>query len=176
MNNNSLAKVILNWTDKQMEEILNQSKAGLERLYNAKERLEFIISKLSDNAENAEELKLEEELNSFRQRFIEAMDDDGSICFHPYHAYRLRLCSQRGSDYDSPLGFRHSYRHRLPCSPLSCHRHSHCPLSNIPPCLQLLSAPQISHLAASEVAKQFIITHKFHLFGFYLKALGSCFF
>ena len=58
------------------DEILNQSKAGLERLYNAKERLEFIISKLSDDAENAEELKLEEELNSFRQRFIEAMDDD----------------------------------------------------------------------------------------------------
>lgn len=53
------------------DEILNQSKAGLERLYNAKERLEFIISKLSDDAENAEELKLEEELNSFRQRFIE---------------------------------------------------------------------------------------------------------
>ena len=58
------------------DEILNQSKAGLERLYNAKERLEFIISKLSNDAENAEELKLEEELNSFRQRFIEAMDDD----------------------------------------------------------------------------------------------------
>lgn len=58
------------------DEILNQSKAGLERLYNAKERLEFIISKLSDNAENAEELKLEEELNSFRERFIDAMDDD----------------------------------------------------------------------------------------------------
>ena len=58
------------------DEILNQSKAGLERLYNAKERVEFIISKLNDNAENADELKLEEELNSFRQRFIEAMDDD----------------------------------------------------------------------------------------------------
>lgn len=58
------------------DEILNQSKAGLERLYNAKERLEFIISKLSNGAENAEELKLEEELSSFRQRFIEAMDDD----------------------------------------------------------------------------------------------------
>lgn len=58
------------------DEILNQSKAGLERLYNAKERLEFIISKLNNDAENAEELKLEEELSSFRQRFIEAMDDD----------------------------------------------------------------------------------------------------
>ena len=58
------------------DEILNQSKAGLDRLYNAKERVEFIISKLNDNAENADELKLEEELNSFRQRFIEAMDDD----------------------------------------------------------------------------------------------------
>lgn len=58
------------------DEILNQSKAGLERLYNAKQRVEFIISKLSDDAENAEELKLEEELNSFRQKFIAAMDDD----------------------------------------------------------------------------------------------------
>lgn len=58
------------------DEILNQSKAGLERLYNAKERLEFIISKLSDDSENTEEAKLEEELSSFRQRFIEAMDDD----------------------------------------------------------------------------------------------------
>jgi len=58
------------------DEILNQSKAGLERLYNAKERLEFIISKLNNDAKNAEELKLEEELSSFRQRFIEAMDDD----------------------------------------------------------------------------------------------------
>lgn len=58
------------------DEILNQAKAGLERLYNAKERLEFIISKLSDNAENSEELKLEEELSGFRQKFIDAMDDD----------------------------------------------------------------------------------------------------
>ena len=58
------------------DEILNQSKAGLERLYNAKERLEFIISKLSDDVENSEELKLEEELSSFRKRFIDAMDDD----------------------------------------------------------------------------------------------------
>lgn len=58
------------------DEILSQSKAGLERLYNAKERLEFIISKLNNDAENTEELKLEEELSSFRQRFIEAMDDD----------------------------------------------------------------------------------------------------
>ncbi|MEG0664756.1 MAG: DALR domain-containing protein, partial [Clostridia bacterium] len=58
------------------EEMLNQAKAGLERLYNAKERLEFIISKLSDNAENSEELKLEEELSLFRKRFIDAMDDD----------------------------------------------------------------------------------------------------
>ena len=38
------------------DEILNQAKAGLERLYNAKERLEFIISKLSDNAENSEKV------------------------------------------------------------------------------------------------------------------------
>ena len=58
------------------DEILNQSKAGLERLYNAKERLEFIISKLSEENENAEEVKLEEELALYRQKFINAMDDD----------------------------------------------------------------------------------------------------
>ena len=58
------------------DEILNQSKAGLERLYNAKERLEFIISKLSDDSENTVELRLEQELNAFRKRFIDAMDDD----------------------------------------------------------------------------------------------------
>ena len=58
------------------DEILNQSKAGLERLYNAKERAQFIINNLQDSKMTEEEAKLQEELAGFRQKFIDAMDDD----------------------------------------------------------------------------------------------------
>ena len=58
------------------DEILNQSKAGLERLYNAKEKAEFTINNLEDSKMTEEEAKLQEELASFRQKFIDAMDDD----------------------------------------------------------------------------------------------------
>ena len=58
------------------DEILNQSKAGLERLYNAKERAEFIISNLGDTKMTEDEAKLQDELAGFRQKFIDAMDDD----------------------------------------------------------------------------------------------------
>ena len=58
------------------DEILNQSKAGLERLYNAKEKAEFTINNLEDTKMTEEEMKLQEELAGFRQKFIDAMDDD----------------------------------------------------------------------------------------------------
>lgn len=58
------------------DEILNQSKAGLERLYNAKEKAEFTINNLEDSKMTEEETKLQDELASFRQKFIDAMDDD----------------------------------------------------------------------------------------------------
>ena len=58
------------------DEILNQSKAGLERLYNAKEKAEFTINNLEDSKMTEEEAKLQEELAGFRQKFIDAMDDD----------------------------------------------------------------------------------------------------
>ena len=58
------------------DEILNQSKAGLERLYNAKEKAEFTINNLEDSKMTEEEAKLQDELASFRQKFIDAMDDD----------------------------------------------------------------------------------------------------
>lgn len=58
------------------DEMLSQSKSGLERLYNTKEKLEFTLSnlKVTDIKEN--EKSLSEELNSFREKFIAAMDDD----------------------------------------------------------------------------------------------------
>ena len=58
------------------DEILNQSKAGLERLYNAKEKALFTMNNLEDSKMTEEEAKLQEELAGFRQKFIDAMDDD----------------------------------------------------------------------------------------------------
>ena len=57
------------------DELLRQAGSGLERLYNTKEKLEFTLGHLEgdvkeDEAENVKEL------NSFREKFIEAMDDD----------------------------------------------------------------------------------------------------
>ena len=58
------------------DELLSQSKAGLERLYNAKERAEFIISNLQESSITEDEKSLVEELNSYRTKFINAMEDD----------------------------------------------------------------------------------------------------
>lgn len=58
------------------DELLFQSKAGLERLYNAKERAEFIISNLEESSITEDEKSLVEELNSYRNKFVNAMEDD----------------------------------------------------------------------------------------------------
>ena len=56
--------------------ILDQAKAGLERLTNARDNAEFIMSKLEDTKMSSEETGLVDELNSYKTKFIEAMDDD----------------------------------------------------------------------------------------------------
>ncbi|MEG0250677.1 MAG: cysteine--tRNA ligase [Peptostreptococcus sp.] len=56
--------------------ILDQSKAGLERLTNARDRAEFILGKLEESKLNDSEKELVNQLNSYRDKFIEAMDDD----------------------------------------------------------------------------------------------------
>lgn len=58
------------------DEMLNQAKAGLERLYNAKEKLEFTISNLSESSIKDEEKELIGELESYKIKFINAMEDD----------------------------------------------------------------------------------------------------
>lgn len=58
------------------DEMLNQAKAGLERLYNTKEKLEFTLSNLTESSLTEKEIELVKELDNFRQRFIDAMDDD----------------------------------------------------------------------------------------------------
>lgn len=58
------------------DEMLNQAKAGLERLYNTKEKLEFTLSNLKESTLTEKEVELVKELDNFRQKFIDAMDDD----------------------------------------------------------------------------------------------------
>lgn len=57
------------------DEMLKQAGAGLERLYNAKSNLEFLKEKLDGSMTN-EEKTFVEELNTFKTRFIDSMDDD----------------------------------------------------------------------------------------------------
>lgn len=58
------------------DEMLTQAKAGLERIYNAKEKLEFTISNLQEsNITDAEEA-LVSELDAYKTKFINAMEDD----------------------------------------------------------------------------------------------------
>ncbi|WP_195238538.1 cysteine--tRNA ligase [Romboutsia sp. 1001285H_161024_C4] len=58
------------------DEMLAQAKAGLERLYNAKEKLEFTIENLKEGSLTEGEKDLVSELNSYRYKFINAMEDD----------------------------------------------------------------------------------------------------
>lgn len=57
-------------------EMLMQAKAGMERLYNTREKLEFTINSAEVENMSTEESNMIEELNSFRSRFVESMEDD----------------------------------------------------------------------------------------------------
>lgn len=58
------------------EESLKMNKASLERLYSAKENLEFLISKKEDGDISKEETDKISDLAKYRDKFILAMDDD----------------------------------------------------------------------------------------------------
>lgn len=58
------------------DELLGQAKAGLERLYNVKENLEFMIGNSEDEALRGAEKEIVEAINSYKDKFIAAMDDD----------------------------------------------------------------------------------------------------
>ncbi|AHM55469.1 cysteinyl-tRNA synthetase CysS [Peptoclostridium acidaminophilum DSM 3953] len=57
------------------EELLMQAKAGLERLYNTKEKLQFMIQNATLDASPADS-ELIAELEGFKERFKQNMDDD----------------------------------------------------------------------------------------------------
>jgi len=56
--------------------VLEQAKAGLERLTNARDNAEFILGNLDNSGLRDEEKDLAAGLDKYRERFIEAMDDD----------------------------------------------------------------------------------------------------
>ncbi|MDP4119269.1 MAG: cysteine--tRNA ligase, partial [Bacillota bacterium] len=56
------------------EELMEQSKTSLERLYTCVQQLDFLISKAEEKEETNEEKALYEKITSYRQKFIDAMD------------------------------------------------------------------------------------------------------
>lgn len=56
--------------------VLEQAKAGLERLENARDKAEFILEKKDDSPIREDEKDLVSTLESFKTKFIDAMDDD----------------------------------------------------------------------------------------------------
>lgn len=56
--------------------ILEQAKSGLDRLMTAKERAEYTLQNLTVEAAKAEEKELIAQIDTYRDKFIEAMDDD----------------------------------------------------------------------------------------------------
>ncbi|MFZ5966816.1 MAG: cysteine--tRNA ligase [Bacillota bacterium] len=57
-------------------ELMQQSANGLERLYNTKNNLEHMIKNLPDQEMTEEEAVLYQGFEGYREKFIEAMDDD----------------------------------------------------------------------------------------------------
>ena len=57
-------------------ELLESAKASIERLYNAIGNLENLISEVKNEKMTDEEIKYLESLDTYRQRYIEKMDDD----------------------------------------------------------------------------------------------------
>lgn len=87
------------------DEMLNQAKAGLERLYNTKEKLEFTLSNLVESPLTEEEVELVKELDDFRQKFIDAMDDDVNTADAVSVIFELAKLINSNVDENSSLEF-----------------------------------------------------------------------
>ena len=57
-------------------ELIIQSQRGLERLYNGKKNLEYLMDKADDRSLNEEEKDMLNQIDIYKNNFIEAMDDD----------------------------------------------------------------------------------------------------
>ncbi len=57
-------------------ELLDQTKNALDRLYNAKANLEYLLGQAQEKPATTEEQALKSALPGYKEKFIEAMDDD----------------------------------------------------------------------------------------------------
>lgn len=57
-------------------ELLDQAKAGLERFYNSIHNLEYLLDSAQDRELNDEEMKFYNRIDTYKDRFIDVMDDD----------------------------------------------------------------------------------------------------
>ncbi len=57
-------------------EFVDQAKNGLERLYNGKENLEYLINNTKEKALSDEDIRIKEEIIGLKDKFIDSMDDD----------------------------------------------------------------------------------------------------
>ncbi|HDJ1468072.1 cysteine--tRNA ligase [Clostridioides difficile] len=87
------------------DEMLNQAKAGLERLYNTKEKLEFTLSNLVESPLTEKEVEFVKELDDFRQKFIDAMDDDVNTADAVSVIFELAKLINSNVDENSSLEF-----------------------------------------------------------------------
>lgn len=55
-------------------ELIEQAENGLNRIYKAKENLEYYLENAKENEENID--KFQDKLNEYRKKFVEVMDDD----------------------------------------------------------------------------------------------------
>lgn len=58
------------------DELLEQAKNGLDRIYNCLENLKYLEKNSASAALGEDEIKLKEKLTEFKQKFIDAMEDD----------------------------------------------------------------------------------------------------
>ncbi len=56
------------------KEIMEQCKSALERIYNCRENLDFAFENAQDNS--SEDVEVQNKINEYKSKFIEAMDDD----------------------------------------------------------------------------------------------------
>lgn len=57
-------------------EFVEQAKNGLDRLYNGKKNLEYLINNCKEKALSDTDVKIKEEINELKKKFIESMEDD----------------------------------------------------------------------------------------------------
>lgn len=84
------------------KDLILQAKSGMERLENSKERLVFTMQHASGNLSEKEK-ELEAQLESFKVKFIEAMDDDLNTADAISYIFELARFSNTNVDEHSSL-------------------------------------------------------------------------